>query len=431
MQSFNKKLSSSEGECVPLMHKQSTGRNSVISKMVSIHAMDEVVTYCTHFHDDEPFDDVSHGTVYDASFVHELSEELGEKPDPKTPTMIFHQALLLLGTTIGYALAPITIDWAMTVGQDQAGQPIKGMPFLPATIVCGSRIIGGSLLFVAVLINDISLKMVFKPSNILPWLPIGAGYAAADLFEILACSNNKIDPATYIVLSQGRLMASAVAMRLVMGAKQTAMQWTIILCSLMVVIAWEWVPADVYSSFAWDKTEISSAWVAGIGCTLIKMALSVILGILCQRQFQNNAEVPFLVQMLRIEFVSGVMAIALVPVNMWWIDWKHGFFGGKPENGAATGWGIKAIVLVAFYVYFELVPALCVKRINVLAKSFCTAASCIITYVISVVSRGIVPNPLKVLLSLILVLNISQYGASKFEQAKQSMKTISPGKSKV
>jgi hypothetical protein len=109
--------------------------------------------------------------------------------------------------------------------QTKGVKTYKSQPYLDASVVVVNRLL--CVLITAVLAFGTGgltkLKACFDLKNILRFAPCAVCYAIADIAEILA--NGAMDPTVYIILSQSRLLLTALTLKLWMGTSQTTLQW--------------------------------------------------------------------------------------------------------------------------------------------------------------------------------------------------------------
>ena len=73
-------------------------------------------------------------------------------------------------------------------------------------------------------------------------LPCGFLFSIADVSEVLA--QGGIDPTTYIVLSQARLLLTALVMKWRVGKGQTTLQWMDLMILTVMIIVFQMMPND-------------------------------------------------------------------------------------------------------------------------------------------------------------------------------------------
>jgi hypothetical protein len=218
----------------------------------------------------------------------------------------------------------------------------------------------------------------FNPDVLWGMLPCGFLFSIADVSEILA--QGGIDPTTYIVLSQARLLLTAVVMKIRMGKGQTTLQWMDLMILTVMIIVFQMMPNDFVASKPKGATVKDNAML-GIVMTMAKVLLSVYAGVAQQKAMQGSSaagKCSFIAQ-VTAQQVGGIPAILLAlplccvargtPLGV------YGFWGGPDGGWDHRTWG----VVFAYSVKIYLV-SLCVKRFDALVKNICNAGACLLTY---------------------------------------------------
>merc|ERR1719161_3487645 len=112
----------------------------------------------------------------------------------------------------------------------------------------------------------------FNPDVLWGMLPCGFLFSIADVSEILA--QGGIDPTTYIVLSQARLLLTAVVMKFRIGKGQTPLLWMDLMILTVMIIVFQMMPNDFMASKPKGATVKDNAML-GIVMTMAKVLLSV------------------------------------------------------------------------------------------------------------------------------------------------------------
>jgi len=342
------------------------------------------------------------------------------------------QMVILLLVVLTYAACPLTVSWAKVVGIENE-VPIKGRPFKESSVIVVSR---GLIALVGLALSAAtggyrSVAQCLDKSSMLMFAPAGAGWAIADVCEVLAVA--RIDPATYGVISQARLLGSAAACWLIRGMRQTQLQWGVLGALSLVCMAYCVVPDDPVTNderlFRWRFAALTERFssqqqqqvqsplheqMIGYTLALAKVALSVISGVYgetCFKAASANGSPPELhIQMTQIGFSSMVSAIIghcvicqVSGEDMW------DFFGGP--DGV---WDYRTFLLACIYCWREWICNLCVKRFDSLVKNICNAVALVVTYGITVVASKEKPfSALKVLLLLAVVAEVVNYSATR------------------
>jgi len=344
-----------------------------------------------------------------------------------------------------YAACPLTVSWAKVVGYDKKGIPIKGRPFKESSMIVVSwmlNILVGIALSAA-LGGSRALRQCFKWRAIILFAPAGLGWALADVCEVLAVG--RIDPATYGVISQARLLGSAAACWLIRGIGQTRLQWGVLAALSLVCMAYCAVPDDPVPNQArllqWRlaHTELSihfstksvsllsplkSGGYTPVALALGKVSLSVLSGVYGEACFKyagclGDKPQELYVQMTQISFSGALGAIigyfAICHIQN---ESVAGFFRGPDGT-----WGMRTLIVAILYCWREWICNLCVKRFDSLVKNICNAVALIVTYGFTVLVSGEKPfSMLKVLLLLAVVGDVVNYSQTR----RATMSSSSP-----
>jgi hypothetical protein len=265
---------------------------------------------------------------------------------------------------------------------DQEETPeYKGKPYLDATPVAFTKIcmvfpLGVALAFAYGGIGEV--YTCFQADVLWAMLPCGFLFSIADTSEILA--QGGIDPTTYIVLSQARLLLTALLMKWSVGTGQTSLQWMDLVNLTFLIIIFQMLPNDFVTSTAKVATVKDNA-AMGVIMTMAKVLLSVYAGVAQQKAMQGNSpggRVSFIAQ-VTAQQVCGIPAILLAlplcssvretPLSV------YGFWGG-PDGG----WDFRTFGVVAAYTLKNYLVSLVIKRFDALIKNICNAGACLLTY---------------------------------------------------
>merc|ERR550537_66830 len=84
------------------------------------------------------------------------------------------------------------------------------------------------------------LKECFDVTNLALFAPCAMCYAIADIAEILA--NGALDPTLYMILSQSRLLLTALTLKFWMGTAQNTLQWIDLTVLTLLVLIFQFSP---------------------------------------------------------------------------------------------------------------------------------------------------------------------------------------------
>eukprot|EP00401_Gymnodinium_catenatum_P003622 CAMPEP_0117568826 /NCGR_PEP_ID=MMETSP0784-20121206/58341_1 /TAXON_ID=39447 /ORGANISM="" /LENGTH=557 /DNA_ID=CAMNT_0005366777 /DNA_START=9 /DNA_END=1678 /DNA_ORIENTATION=+ len=348
------------------------------------------------------------------------------------------QLCLLVLVVCTYSACPLTVSWAKVVGSE-GSVPIKGRPFKESSVIVISwAMIGAVGLVLSFFTGGVnSVRQCFDRRAILMFVPAGIGWALADVCEVLAVA--RIDPATYGVISQARLLSSATAGWMIRGVRQTTLQWGLLGVLSMVCMAYCLVPDESVPNkdrlFRWRlaRGEMQVGWkwhsedsnaqdqaaggqeqVVGVILALSKVALSVISGVYGETCFKaigaNGAPPELHIQMTQISFSS--MSAALI--GYYALGWYQGDDVSEFFSGPDGTWDARTVVVAMMYCWREWICNLCVKRFDSLVKNICNAVSLVVTYALTVLASGEKPfSALKVMLLLAVVAEVVNYSSTR------------------
>ncbi|CAK9025219.1 Hypothetical protein SCF082_LOCUS16973 [Durusdinium trenchii] len=328
--------------------------------------------------------------------------------------------MLVVGT---YAACPLTVSWAKIVGFGEDGLPIKGRPFKEGSVIVVSWLL---ICFVGLSLSFVSggwkqVRHCFDLQHIIIFAPAGIGWAMADVCEVLAVA--RIDPATYGVLSQGRLLSSAAAGWIICGAWQTGLQWGILACLSLICMAYCLVPDESRPNaerlFEWrlrqdtwltvDRfhTPDTEDHLLGGAFALAKVTLSVLCSVYVETCFKSSRAHPMRlhVQMTQVSFSSIIAATTgYLLICILHHEDPSQFFSGQDGS-----WTQRTLIVAAMYCWREWICSLCVKHFDSLVKNICNAVSLVVTYMFTVAARETDFSILKAMLLVAIVLEVINY----------------------
>jgi len=319
------------------------------------------------------------------------AEMEGKLPVGKTPIMVEVKNLKK-----NVASAPSSIRLLYSVGDEDEGKVVpdswlhlnqdetpeyKGKPYLDAapTTLTKFFLVFPCGVFLAYLYGGKQeVYTCFNPEVLWGMLPCGFLFSIADVSEILA--QGGIDPTTYIVLSQARLLLTAVVMKIRIGKGQTTLQWMDLMLLTIMIIVFQMMPNDFQASKSKGATVKDNAML-GVIMTMSKVLLSVYAGVAQQKAMQGGGaagKCSFIAQ-VTAQQVGGIPAILLAlplccvargtPLGV------YGFWGGPDGGWDHRTWGVVAAYSIKIYLV-----SLCVKRFDALVKNICNAGACLLTY---------------------------------------------------
>jgi len=350
------------------------------------------------------------------------------KPDPKANPPLIDPA------------KPLTVTFDM-----EHVDVKKGDAYLGFGIVMMRNLVGSSLLLLIYLVCfKGSLSALYTPGNIAILILPGLGWTCADLFEVLA--NSKTNAALYSVLSQSRLVGTAVVMRFLLGTRQSTAQITCLVSVTLVILCYIQVPDSVPIGKYWngfgapydpDDKKAEPTDPTGVIYAFAKIALSIIMGVVGQKALQKEElkSLPLVGLQGLIWSLATVAVLPLMFIFMWVTEWEHGIFGGDAvelrhcikswdEAKCASrtpvvveqGWDYRTVIVLVFYVFREFCLNSVLRVFDALTKNLVNSSAAVSTYFLSLTMLGKEFNFAKCGLTLCIMLQIVQYAlAPKFE----------------
>lgn len=214
------------------------------------------------------------------------------------------------------------------------------------------------------------IKQIFQKNVLLPFCPAAAGWALADIMEVLAMGG--VDPTLYCLLTQSRLVMTAIFSFFILRRKLLAIQW-MSLCSLTMTLI---VYALLKNQGSSQTTELLA-----LGGLFTKCLLSVSCGVYGEKVLKSTGT-PFLVQL------SAIMTMEIVPWSILfmtmayifdWLPFDRGFFGGID-----FGWDYRTVICCCFYVCRDFNTHLVVKKFDSIVKNIIYSVSALTTYLLEV-----------------------------------------------
>lgn len=262
----------------------------------------------------------------------------------------------------------------------------KGKPYLDSTPVVANKIFTfATALLIAFLLggrDQVGEAFSLSPDGPMRSLaPCAIAYAIADVAEILA--NSGMDPTVYIILSQSRLLLTALTMRLVIGTQQSQMQWVDLTVLTLLICIFQFTPQDFLKPDA--GKDVDGNFVLGMTCTLVKIMMSVFAGVYLQLKLQQAKATPFAVQLCAMNLVALPFTILLVlPVSCYLTGTLDQLLQHGPLAGPDGYWDYRTFAVVGMYVLREWATNLAVKRFDALVKNLCNAGASLLSYIFGI-----------------------------------------------
>jgi len=252
---------------------------------------------------------------------------------------------------------------------------------------------------------------MFDLALLFRWLPLSAGWAVSDVAEVMA--GGRIDPSTYTVLVQSRIVGTAIMMRVTSGIPRSKLQWSILFVLMLVIIGWNLTP----NQFGVQGKESPPSEAVGLVLTVLRVVLSVLCGVFGQRALQESP-LPFHVQQAQICTTSLLWSCLMIPPLLHYVypyvlrkPWSYGLFGGPAVPFGEGFNSIRPWVVVGTYIFREYTVNFCVKNFDALVKNFCHAFSAVLVYYINSFALHAIPfNYVKGIFTIIIGMEIVHFG---------------------
>jgi len=232
--------------------------------------------------------------------------------------------------------------------------------FLPSTILVVAQL--GCVLTALALtaqVHDVKACVRgFSPSGMKYFVIVGFWYAAGDVFEMEA--NKYMDPATYTVLSQSKLIITAVLMIFIMKKMQTQLQWSILFVTTLAM-----------GQYCVLQGNTIKDGYGGIILALLKVVISCYVAVLNENAMKQQDEV-FLVQFVQVKLTQMLWAAAYSIIRDYNGITEKGFFSGYDERT----W----ILIFGGFVVKALLTQYIIKILDSLLKNITEVLAVLLVY---------------------------------------------------
>jgi len=243
-------------------------------------------------------------------------------------------------------------------------------------------------------------KKCFDASILVKFAPIGMIYAVGDIFEME--SVNYIDSSTYTVLSQSKLIVTALLMWVIDGTPQNLMQWFILFTTSAGML--EYVLVGKAQGAGMTLSSI------GISLALVKVMISCYVAVLNQKALKKDQN-PFPVQFacLKVSWAGTSLIYMIV---------KDGILGDGDMFGE---WTSRTVVLVfAGFILKTLFNQYLLKVLDAIWKNISEAIGVLLVYFAKVLFLGGKFDATVFNAAFIVILACISYILSKGKATKKS-----------
>lgn len=349
------------------------------------------------------------------------------------------------------ALRKIDADKPLFVNFDMAHVEVSNSkpPYFPCSTTCMKTLLGVVILsLIAALLNKDDLKIIYSPATIRLLFPCSAGWVLGEVFEVLASSN--MNPTLYCVLTQSRILGTALCMRAVLGTKQTLLQSLILVSITINIFCYAQVPDYVAAGKFWSgfgdpqdvvegesnsNRELQHSGVnMAVVYALLRVLMAVVAGVIGQKALQDpHVKSLGLFAMQAAIFVAS--SLSIVPISMFLLvvtKWEHGFFGGvtvefrhcgkewprdvclstTPVALVEQGWDDRTVFVTIFYIFHNVAVNGVLKVFDALVRTLVNASTTLFSYILSLMIFGLQFNITKCGLIFGIILQFAQYACA-------------------
>jgi len=304
------------------------------------------------------------------------------------------QAAAFFAVTLQRACHNSFIEWAK--GDSPTALYTVSSVIFVAQAVC--VVIGWALAYSGGGVAD--YKKCFDRSILKKFAHIGMIYALGDIFEME--SVNYIDSSTYTVLSQSKLIITALLMWVLDGAAQNLMQWFILFTTSAGMLEYVLVAKAKGGSMTFSPF--------GIGLALVKVVISCYVAVLNQKALKKDSN-PFPVQFSALKVSWAATSLVYMVV-------KDGILGSGDMFGQ---WTYRTVVLVfAGFILKTLFNQYLLKVLDAIWKNISEAIGVLLVYFAKVLFLGGTFNASVFNAALTVILACISYILSKTGSAKKS-----------
>jgi len=272
------------------------------------------------------------------------------------------QAAAFVAVTLQRACHNSFIEWAKG-DSATAGYTVSSVIFVAQTFCV---MVGWALAFQGG--GSADLNKCFDKGTLKKFAHIGMIYAIGDIFEME--SVNYIDSATYTVLSQSKLIITALLMWAIDGTAQSLMQWFILFTTSSGMLEYVLVGKAKGGSMTFSST--------GVALALVKVVISCYVAVLNQKALKKDHN-PFPVQFSCLKVSWALTSLLYMIV-------KDGFMGDWDLFGE---WTYRTVVLVfAGFILKTLFNQYLLKVLDAIWKNISEAVGVLLVYFAKVTFLG-------------------------------------------
>jgi drug/metabolite transporter (DMT)-like permease len=290
-----------------------------------------------------------------------------------------------------------------------------GMAYLPGTAVMGEKVasLTVGLTLTVLLSGQQGLKQCVSPARLKMTAPVASFYVIGDIVQFMAIGAT--NAAFFTVISQIKLLVTAVIASLVLKTRQSPVQW--LMLGAVTIACGLYCDLELYFVQEKGRGEMEAY---GLALALTKVFLASTSAVLTERAFKaaGSGSEPIWVNQVQLNLCALPCSIVVLAL-------QHGPAMCSHEKGDCLfvdkhffhGWSYKNFVLICVQVFSNFVVCLVYKKVNAVVKYLAYAQSLWITYFLSIAMLGVAFNLDLFLVIVLLVLLVVTYSFAKVAPA--------------
>ncbi|CEM01998.1 unnamed protein product [Vitrella brassicaformis CCMP3155] len=304
----------------------------------------------------------------------------------------------------------------------------KGQPFFDGVVMASANVFSLVLMIIISTVADgwKGFAACLNPREIITMAPPALLYGVGDCLQLISLSY--ADPALVQIISQSKMVATALLCRFALGRPLMALQWLLLVT--MSINLYTYVQIDLlFGSEAAAKMGQAAAAAAtqnqivGISLLILRVVLTTPGGVLSDYLFKQTKR-PFYIQLAQTMFSTVTASVIVAVIQFWKGDlWHKGIFGGIDCGGVTPcGWNPRVIFLVVWYALRTGINCLLMKRLDCVWKGIADTVATLFVYIYAITIFGEAPGKgadLKVALILAIIVTVVSYVLTKVDVSQQ------------
>lgn len=366
-----------------MSHRQSLARNSFIDYVSELNAREALngPDLKDAFHD---------GTILNEEVTHKLKEENPAVLDAlQSKKGMAVQLIVFFGYVLIQGLHPNLTSLSKHAIID--GEVHRISPYMNGVFMFYSNILTIVCMWIISLIMDgkRGLKACFDWKNIARLSIPGVLYAIGDVLQLIAYDN--LDGTTVSIISQFRMLFSAILFRIIMKKRLTSVQWMQLICIFLLILVYFRVTMVTDSLDGSNKSSAaSSSFVVGILFQFGRVLLTGPANVVSCMIFQDG-DIPFYAQMAHSQMsaipASGIVGVIDITASN---NWKYFPFSGPSceanirDPSASCFWTYDIFILGLWYSFRQTLTCLLLKVLDVIWKGISDVMGVFCTYILAI-----------------------------------------------